>query len=81
MSEHAFVAHDPNHKGNVAESVIATEAIKLGIPVLRPMQEHTRYDLLFEIGGRFLRVQCKSANLHGDVVIIHLSRSRVTSRG
>ena len=36
---------DTNHKGNVAEAVIAAEAIKLGIPVLKPLVEHTRYDL------------------------------------
>jgi len=39
---------DTNHKGNVAEAVIAAEATKLGIPVLKPLVEHTRYDLVFQ---------------------------------
>ena len=30
-----------------------------GVPVLRPVQEHGRYDLAFEIGERIYRVQCK----------------------
>lgn len=36
--------HDPNHKGNVAEMVITTEAMKLGVDVMKPLGEHTRYE-------------------------------------
>jgi PD-(D/E)XK endonuclease len=50
---------NPNHKGNVAELAIATEAARLGLSVLKPLTEHERYDLVLEIGGRFYRVQCK----------------------
>ena len=50
---------DTNHKGNVAEMVIATEAMKLGVDVMKPLGEHTRYDLIFDLGSRLLRVQCK----------------------
>jgi hypothetical protein len=49
--------HDTNHKGNVAEMVIATEAMKLGVHVMKPLAEHTRYDLIFDVDGRLLRVQ------------------------
>jgi hypothetical protein len=48
-----------NQKGAVAEIKIAAAAIELGVPVLRPMQEHGRYDLAFEIAGTLYRVQCK----------------------
>jgi prevent-host-death family protein len=68
--------HDPNLKRNVAELKIAAEAARLGIPVLRPMTEHERYDLVFELGGRFERVQCKSASRRGDVVIVRLVTCR-----
>jgi prevent-host-death family protein len=54
---------DSNRKGAIAEAAIALEAIKLGVPVLRPMAEHGRYDLGFEIGHRILRVQCKWGSL------------------
>ena len=50
---------DANWKGAIAEMKIATAAIELGIPVLKPMTERGRYDLGLEIGGRILRVQCK----------------------
>ena len=62
--------HDPNLKGNVAELKIAAEAARLGIPVLRPMTEHERYDLVFELGGGLQRIQCKSAPRRGHVVVV-----------
>ena len=52
---------NPNHKGNVAEMAIAAAATKLGIDVSKPLVEHARYDLIFDIVGRLLRVQCKWA--------------------
>ena len=60
--EHVFVL-STNAKGAIAETKIAAAATELGIPVLRPIVEHSRYDLAFEIGGRILRVQCKWAAL------------------
>lgn len=68
--------HDPNLKGNVAELKIAAEAARLGIPVLRPMTEHERYDLVFEIGERFFRIQCKWAGCDGNVIYIRAQTNR-----
>jgi hypothetical protein len=77
-----FVAqHSSNHKGNVAEAALAAAAIKLGVGVLKPLVEHTRYDLIFDIGGELLRVQCKWSPRKGDVVAVNLASSRYTSRG
>jgi hypothetical protein len=39
-------------QGNVAEAAIAAEAIKLGIDVIKPLTEHTRYDLIFDLRPR-----------------------------
>jgi prevent-host-death family protein len=73
--------HSTNHKGNVAEAAIAAAAIKLGIAVLRPVVEHTRYDLIFDVNGRLLRVQCKWAPVRGDVIAVNLAGYRHTARG
>jgi prevent-host-death family protein len=73
--------HDTNHKGNVAEAVIAAEAIKLGIPVLKPLVEHSRYDLAFDLGAGLARVQCKWAPRRGDVVAVKLMSSRYKPSG
>lgn len=58
MWERVFV-DGPNLKGALAEVEIAAEAIRLGVPVLRPVAEHGRYDLGLEVGGQVLRTQCK----------------------
>jgi prevent-host-death family protein len=67
--------HNPNHKGNVAELAIATEAANLGLSVLKPLTEHERYDLVLGIGSRLLRVQCKWAACKGDVIYVRLKSS------
>ncbi len=72
-----------NEKGGIAETQIAAAATKLGVPVLRPIVEHGRYDLAFEIGGRLLRVQCKWASLERDgaVLRVNLQTCRHTPKG
>src|SRR2546428_39741 len=44
--------------------------------VYRPVIEGGRYDLIFDTGERLLRVQCKWAPLHGEVVVIRSYSSR-----
>ena len=72
---------DANIKGNVAELEIAAAAARLGIPVLKPLSEHARCDLAFEIG--LWRVQCKWGRVArgGDVVIVTTSGCRHAPRG
>jgi prevent-host-death family protein len=70
-----------NDKGNIAEAAIALEAIKLGIDVLKPVAEHGRYDLAFDLRTRILRVQCKWARLEKGVVCVNLVGYRLTSTG
>ena len=72
-----------NEKGAIAEAEIAAAAVRLGIPVLRPITEHARYDLAFEIGDKLHRVQCKWGSLRGDsdVVSVHTGTCRHTPNG
>jgi prevent-host-death family protein len=72
-----------NQKGAIAGMKIATAAIELGVPVLRPMQEHGRYDLAFEMAGRIFRVPCKWGALEsgGTVVKAALQTSSLTPDG
>jgi hypothetical protein len=74
---------DSNRKGAIAEMKIATAATELGVPVLRPMTEHGRYDLAFEIGDRILRVQCKWASLDkiSGVMRVNLQGSWLSPNG
>jgi len=62
-----------NQKGTLAELKIAAAAAELGIPVLRPMTDHCRFDLAFEISDRILRVQCKWGSLDGEGAVIRVT--------
>jgi hypothetical protein len=70
-----------DQKGAIAESAIVHAAVKLGIGVYRPLVEGGRYDLIFEIGSTLLRVQCKWAPRHGDVVVVRCFSARRTREG
>jgi hypothetical protein len=72
---------NPSQKGAAAEWAIIAEAIKLGVVVLRPLVEGCRYDLMFDIDGRLVRVQCKSAPRRDDVIVVNARTSRHTPRG
>jgi hypothetical protein len=65
-----------NQKGNVAELAIAKAAADQGLTVLKPMTEHARYDLAFEVAGRFVRVQCKWGGLRAACVFVRISSCR-----
>ena len=70
-----FTVLTTNQKGAIAETAIAFEAVKLGIGVYAPFGDE-RYDLIFDLRPRLLRVQCKWASRYGDVVVVRLYSSR-----
>jgi hypothetical protein len=69
-----------DQKGAIAETAIGLKAMKLGIGVFRPLGDE-RYDLILDLRPQLLRVQCKSACLAGDVVIIRCYSFRRTRDG
>jgi hypothetical protein len=75
-----FTMLTTNQKGAIAETAIAHQAVKLGIGVYMPYSDE-RYDLIFDIRSRLLRVQCKWASTRGDVMIVPLYSSRRTADG
>jgi hypothetical protein len=71
----------PTEKGAIAEAKIYAAAVEAGIVVARPLTEGRRYDLIFDIGPRLLRVQCKMASRQGDVVVVRATTTRYTPLG
>ena len=51
-----------DQKGAIASSQ-SPRAAELGVGVFKPLTDGERYDLIFEIGPRLMRVQCKWARL------------------
>jgi hypothetical protein len=72
-----------NCKGALAESEITSAAIRLGIPVLKPVAEHGRYDLAFDVANQIMRVQCKWASFDraAGVIKVGLASSWCTPNG
>ncbi len=70
-----------DRKGSIAEIMIAGTAVKLGIDVYKPVNDGTRCDLIFDLTGRLMRIQCKWAALNCDVLIIRCCRNRRTKDG
>ena len=71
----------PSQKGAAAEAAFAAAAIRLAIPVLCPWGEGGRYDLVFDLEPRLLRVQCKWAPMHDGVIAANVTTSRHTPNG
>ena len=77
-----FVHQAPsNLRGSIAEMAIAKAAALAGLGVLMPMTEHGRYEFVFQIDNRFLRVQCKSATRKGEMPDCQADRQPPLCRG
>ena len=70
-----------DQKGAVAETAIIHAAIKLGISVYTPVAEGGRYDMIFELGSRLVRVQCKWAPRHDNVIVVRCYSNRRSRDG
>jgi hypothetical protein len=70
-----------DRKGSIAESAIVHAAIKLGLSVSKPLTDGDRYDLIFDLDPGLVRVQCKWATLHGNVVVVRCYSCRRTRLG
>jgi prevent-host-death family protein len=71
---------DSNRIGAIAETAIAAELVQLGYHVLWPLVEE-RYDLAVDLGGRLVRIQCKTAPMRGDVIVVRARTSRRAPEG
>ena len=48
-------------KGDVAEQAVILKALQLGFGVCKPIGDRMPYDLVFDVDGRLLKIQVKSA--------------------
>ena len=58
--------------GNIAELEVLNYVTKLGYQVSLPFGDRARYDQIWDIEGKLLKVQIKNAKLHesGDYIIV-----------
>src|SRR4029077_4235086 len=62
------VTNHPVDVGQRTEAAVLAELVKRGHRVLIPFGVNHRYDLLLDLGGRFVRVQCKTGKLRRGVI-------------
>ena|SRR5262245_45693985 len=70
-----------DEKGSIAELAIASAAANLRIGVFKALTDGERYDLIFDLRPTLVRVQCKWATRHGDVVGVRAYSCRRTAEG
>jgi hypothetical protein len=69
LRKHVPIPSDhPVDVGHRTEGAILSELVRPGYGVLVPFGVNQRYDLVIDMGGRFLRAQCKTGRLRGGVV-------------
>jgi hypothetical protein len=70
----------PVDVGLRTEALILAELAKRGYRVLLPFGNNQRYDLVLEIEGSFMRVQCKTGRLRDGCVIFNAQSIRSNTR-
>jgi len=70
-----------DQKGATAELAIAHAAAELGVGVFRPLTDGERYDLIFNLRPRLVRVQCKWAPIEGETVVVRCYSNRRAREG
>jgi hypothetical protein len=90
LAEHTRVSHfrslpplsaHPVDVGQRTETAIAEALVRRGFTVLQPIGSNHRYDLVVEVDGDFLRVQCKTGRLRDGAVTFKTISVRVNTKG
>ncbi len=66
--------------GKRSEGAITAEFVKRGYRVLLPQGENQRYDLVLDLGDRFVRVQCKTGRLRRGVILFSAESVRANTK-
>jgi hypothetical protein len=69
-----------DQKGALAEAKVAAAALELGIGVWVPWGDE-RYDLIFDLRPRLVRVQCKWASVYRNTIVARLMSARRSADG
>jgi hypothetical protein len=71
----------PVDVGQRTEATVLAELVRRGYRVLTPFGVNHRYDLVLDVGGRFLRVQCKTGRLRNGSVVFQTRSVRANRMG
>jgi hypothetical protein len=73
---------DTKLKGDIAVQAAILQALKRGWCVLHPIGDRLAYDLVFDVAGRLVKVQVKSAWLRSsdDCYLVDIRRTKTNRR-
>ena len=71
----------PVDVGDRTEAIIIAALVRLGYRVLRPLSANERYDLVLDLGGAFLRLQCKTGRLRKGAIVFSAHSCRSNRNG
>ena len=57
--------------GDACVGMVMARLIELNFKVLLPFGENHRYDLVVDLGGRFVRIQCKAGRMYRGAIIFN----------
>jgi hypothetical protein len=72
------LTNHPVDIGLRTEAAIGSELTRRGYAVLVPWGVNQRYDLVLDLGGEFLRAQCKTGRLSDGAVGFYTAASEPT---
>jgi len=69
-------------KGDIGETAVQLKAMKLGFGVLQPIGDRLPYDMVFDVNGKLLKIQVKTAwyNEKDDVYVVDVRRTKTNRR-
>jgi hypothetical protein len=76
-----LLSDHPVDVGLRSEAAIMARLVKTGHSLAVPFGVNQRYDLLLDLGDRFLRVQCKTGRLRNGVVEFSTRSVRTNMQG
>lgn len=67
--------------GERSEGMVLAALLRAGLVVLQPFGDNQRYDLVVDVGAKFLRIQCKTARRVKQGVLMFDTCSSQNHRG
>ena len=75
------LSRHPVDIGLRTEAIIAEALVRRGYTVLQPLGVNQRYDLVVDLGGTFVRIQCKTGRLVKGAIRFRVESIRSNTRG
>ena len=69
LKKKIMVMEETQKKGTLTELHCILDLTQLGIRTLTPTDEASKYDVVADLNGRFIRIQCKTSTWATDTVI------------